>query len=122
MLLSVWKARVVYFKGKKEKQERGEGVHAVQQVPCHLWGQHDQGLHRNPVPTTPKLLGRGVLNPVLQPLELPGMQGKAETLLQHKQTGQGRLRVEQKALSEIVPPLHQTGCQPCPGLVPSPAA
>lgn len=67
-------------------------------------------------------LGGGVLSPALQPLELPGMQGKAETLLQHKQTAQGRLRVEQKALSEIVPPLHQTGCQPFPGLVPSPAA
>lgn len=75
------------------------------------------------MPTTLKLtvLRGGVLCPALQ-LELPGMQGKAEALLQHKQTVQGRLRVEQKALSEIVPPLHQTGCQPFPGLVPSPAA
>lgn len=61
----------------------------------------------NSVPMTPKLLllGDGALSPALQPLELPGKQGGAETLLQHEQTAQGRLRPEHKTPSEMVFPL-----------------
>lgn len=125
MLHSVWKTRVVYFKGKKKKQEGG-GVDIARGATCPMpplvaaWPRlaQEPSAHHTRTPG----LGDGVLSPVLQPLEPPGMQGKAEALLQHKQTAQDRLRFEQKALSEIVPPLHQTGCQPFPGLVPSPAA
>lgn len=70
------------------------------------------GLHSNSVLITPKLLhlDAGDMSPVVQPLVFPGNPGKSEGLLQHKQMSLGRLRSEQKAPSETVSPLHQTGC------------
>lgn len=74
------------------------------------WPRFSQGpsAHHTRTPS----LGGVVLSPALQPLELPGMHDKAEALLHHKQTAQGRLRVEQKELSEIVLPFTSLGANP----------